>query len=352
MCPVDSMDYDYDTIVVGAGTGGLSAGAALKEAGANYLVLDKKDEIGLPVRSTGAVSMEWVKKIGMPTDSSIVTSTISSVQFRTDRGRNISLTYDHPIGIVYDFTKYEKFLAEKFRGNLNLKLQTRVNSVEGHTVETQDGKLTAQNIIMAAGPQSAFGEKLDRNNFLVAYEELRELPRREDFDMNLWFSDMAPGGYFWDFADSESTRKIGVCFNPITNAKPKDVLARFTEKFSEVDGRCLHTMAHQIPLSKPLDTVVKGNTLFVGDMVNAVLNSTAGGLQGAFWTGKEAAKAAVDGNPSGYQDTWDMEIKPWLMKHHNLHRRMHRKGARSIGNLMTLGRMMPLSLKKRVFGGL
>ena len=58
------MTYDYDAIVIGAGTGGLAAGIGLKQGGKNYLILDKKDEIGLPVRSTGAVSMEWVKKIG------------------------------------------------------------------------------------------------------------------------------------------------------------------------------------------------------------------------------------------------------------------------------------------------
>lgn len=346
------MDYDYDAIVVGAGTGGLSAGAHLKEAGMKYLIIDKKEEIGLPVRSTGAVSMEWVKKIGMPTEGSIVTSTISSVQFRTDRGKKIALTYDHPIGLVYDFTKYEKYLSEQFKGPLNLKMNTRVNSVSDHAVETQDGTFTSKYIIMAAGPQSSFGEKLDRNNVLVAYEEMRELPRRDDFEMNLWFSDLAPGGYFWDFADSENTRKIGVCFNPVTSARPSEVLKKFTEKFPEVKGKCLHTMAHQIPLARPLDSVVKENRMFVGDMVNAVLNSTAGGLQGAFWTGKAAGLAVASDNPVQYQDTWDMEIKPWLMKHHNLHRRMHKRGARSIGNLMTLGKLMPLSMKKRVFGGL
>jgi len=40
------------------------------------------------------------------------------------------------------------------------------------------------------------------------------------------------------------------------------------------------------------------------------------------------------------------------MKHHNLHRKMHRKGSKSIGNLMLLAKMMPKSMKKKVFGGL
>lgn len=346
------MTYDYDTIVIGAGTGGLAAGIALKQGGSNYIILDKKDEIGLPVRSTGAVSMEWVKRIGMPTDGDIVRSMINSILFRTDTGKSISLKYDHPVGLVYDFTTYEKYLSREFAGDLNIQLKTRVTSVEGNEVKTDKETLTAKNIVMAAGPQSTFGEKLPRDNFLVAYEEIRELPSRDDYEMILWFSDSAPGGYFWDFADTDNTRKIGVCYFPLNSSKPKDVLARFTEMFPEVKGKQLSTIAHQIPLGPPLKTVIRENRFYVGDMVNAVLNTTAGGLQGAFWSGMEAGKAAIKNDPASYQKVWETEIMPWLTKHHDLHRRMNRNGAKSIGRLMTMAKFMPKSVQKKVFGGL
>ncbi len=346
------MTFDYDAIVIGAGTGGLSAGIALKQGGAKYIILDKKEEVGLPVRSTGAVSMEWVKRIGMPTDDSIVRSLINGIDFRTDRGKKISLTYDHPVGLVYDFTTYEKYLAEKMAGKLDINMKTRVTSVEGNVVTTEDGEMSARHIIMAAGPQSSFGDKLSRDNVLVAYEEVRELPRRDDFEMILWFSDNAPGGYFWDFADTDNTRKIGVCYYPLSPSRPKDVLANFTKMFPEVDGRPISTIAHQIPLGAPAETVVKDNRLFVGDMINAVLNTTAGGLQGAFWSGMEAGKAVVNNEPAQYQKAWDEKIKPWLLKHHELHRKMHKNGAKSIGRLMSMAKIMPKSVQKRVFGGL
>ena len=346
------MENDYDAVIVGAGTGGLSAGIALKKAGKSYIILDRKKEIGLPVRSTGAVSLEWVKRIGMPTDESIIASKIFAMKFQTDRGRSISLSFDKPVGFVYDFTKYEKYLSRDFAGELNIKLETQVLSVDGSTVKTASEEYHGKNIVMASGPQSTFGQKLDKNNVLVAYEETRELPKRDDFQMILWFSDMAPGGYFWDFADSDSTRKIGVCYYPLNGEQPKNVLEKFTHKFPEVDGKMLHTMAHQIPLSRPSDKVTEGNRLYVGDMVNAVLNTTAGGLQGAFWTGKYAGEAISRGDLEIYQKGWDTEIKPWLMKHHNLHRKMHKNGAKSIGNLMLIAKMMPKSMKKKVFGGL
>lgn len=346
------MKYDYDAIVIGAGTGGLSAGAALQEGGASYIILDKKEEIGLPVRSTGAVSMEWVKRIGMPTNSKIVRSMINAIKFQTDTGKSISLSYDHPVGLVYDFTTYEKFLSSEIAGDLNIKLRTRVTSVNGNEVVTGGETLTARNIVMAAGPQSTFGEKLSRNSVLVAYEEIRELPKRDDFEMLLWFSDNAPGGYFWDFADTDHTRKIGVCYYPVNSARPQDVLEDFTSNFPEVEGKKLSTIAHQIPLGAPAETVIQENRLYVGDMINAVLNTTAGGLQGAFWSGRAAGKSIVNEKISDYQGVWSNEIRPWLMKHHELHRRMHRKGAKSIGRLMTMAKFMPKSVQKKVFGGL
>ncbi len=342
----------FDAVIVGAGTAGLSAGIALKRSRKNYVILDRKGEIGLPVRSTGAVSLMWVDRIGMPRDPKIVSSEISGISFRTDTGKDVSLQYDRPVGLVYDFTKYEKFLADEMEGALNYRLKTSVNFVEGSVVHTSDGDIEADHIIYAAGPQSAFGRKLGKSEALVAYEETRELPPRKDFQMVLWFSDLVPGGYVWDFAESPTTRKVGVCYYPLKASQPKAVLDEFTRRFPEVDGKMQHTMAHQIPLTEPAATVVNGKSYYTGDMVNAVLNTTAGGLQGAFWSGYSAGIAAAKNDPSYYQKKWDEEIRPWLMKHHRLHGRMHRKGVRSVEKLMTLSKLMPMSIKKRVFGGL
>ncbi|MHB8360496.1 MAG: geranylgeranyl reductase family protein, partial [Thermoplasmataceae archaeon] len=194
--------------------------------------------------------------------------------------------------------------------------------------------------------------KLGKTQALVAYEETRELPKRDDFQMILWFSNMAPGGYFWDFAESDTTRKIGVCYYPIEASQPKNVLEKFTNKFPEVQGKMLHSMAHQIPLTEPSKNVIDGNKMMVGDMVNAVLNTTAGGLQGAFWSGKEAGKAAVENDPTLYQKAWSSDIYPWLRRHNELHKKIHKKGEKSVAMYITLAKFMPKSMKKRVFGGL
>lgn len=342
----------YDAVILGAGTSGLAAGSALEKAGKSYIIIDAKDEIGKPVRSTGAVSAEWVNRIGMPKDPSILCSDIKKIKFATDLGRSVKLRYDNSVGYVYDFEKYEKFLADKFSGKLNVQMRTKVLEISDNTVQTDNGTFSADYIVMALGPQSRFGKKLDRQNVLVAYEEIRKAPKRDDFDMILWFTDMAPGGYVWDFPNDNNSRKIGVCYYPDPSKKPKDVLAAFTERYPEIKGEMEETMAHQIPLGRPDDVVISGNRAYVGDMVNAVLNTTAGGLQGAFWSGLEAGRAIAAGDLSLYQQKWDQEIKPWLMRHHNIHRFMHKNGVRSINRLMLYSKFMTKSRKKKVFAGL
>lgn len=345
-------DPDYGTVIVGGGTAGLAAGSVLNRNNSSYIILDKKEEIGLPVRSTGAVSLEWVRRIGMPEDPSIVASEIRNMSFRTTAGKRIDLNFDHPVGLVYDFTRYEKYLSEKFSGKLNIKMNTRILEATANSVKTDDETISSENVILASGPQSNLGTKLSKTEALVAYEETRSLDPRDDFQMILWFSDLAPGGYFWDFADSKNTRKIGVCYYPVNGKAPSKVLEEFTKMNPEVSGDIVHTMAHQIPLSKPADIVSRDGMYLTGDMINAVLNTTAGGLQGAFWSGKEAGNSVLSGGIPRYQQVWHAEIRPWLMKHHELHGKIHKKGEKSVGTYIRLAKLMPKSMQIKVFGGL
>ena len=63
-------------------------------------------------------------------------------------------------------------------------------------------------------------------------------------------------------------------------------------------------------------------TCYTEDVLNAVLNTTPGGLQGELWTDKYAGGAAVMDNPLHYQKIWDQDITHWNVfgKSHQLRR--------------------------------
>ena len=49
------MEYDHDVIIVGAGPAGLNAGYYSALSGADVLIVDKKTELGKPVRCAEAI---------------------------------------------------------------------------------------------------------------------------------------------------------------------------------------------------------------------------------------------------------------------------------------------------------
>lgn len=308
---------DYDTIIIGAGTAGLSAGRVLHDSGKSYVIIDSKDRIGVPVRSTGGISEYFIHKLKMPLNNDIVSARIRSVGIQNDDGDLTVLRYDHDVGYVYNFTKYEEYLA---RG-LNIELNTRVLKIAHDGVNTTTGKVTARNIIVAAGPTTSLVPRYLKppdTDLIVGYEETRKLPPRKDFDISIWLSRYSPGGYVWDFPDMNNLRRIGIGVVKQSQQNPISALNGFTKDHPELIGDIHHTISHLIPVAHPPKRVVFGNIMIIGDAASSVFASTGGGLQGATWSGQLAGNAASMGNPEIYQQEWKSVLYPILLNHYRI----------------------------------
>lgn len=309
--------FDYDTVIVGAGTAGLSAGRILQESGKNYIILDSKERIGVPIRSTGGISEYFVHKLKMPVNDEIVSARIRSVGIQNDDGDLTVMRYNHDVGYVYDFTKYEQYLAK----GLNTELNTRVLKIAHNEIGTTQGNVTARNIIIASGPTTSLTSmkmKPQDIDMIVGYEETRKLPPRADFDISFWLSRHAPGGYVWDFPDRNNLRRIGIGVVKQSRESPVSALGDFTRDHPELAGEVHHTISHLIPVAHPPSKVVFGNIMIVGDAASSVFASTGGGLQGATWSGQLAGKAASMDNPEMYQREWRSELYPVLLDHYRI----------------------------------
>ena len=56
---------EYDVVVVGAGPGGTSAGRFAAQGGARTLIIEKRQEIGVPVRCGEGIARIWLDEIGL-----------------------------------------------------------------------------------------------------------------------------------------------------------------------------------------------------------------------------------------------------------------------------------------------
>lgn len=321
-------------IIIGAGTSGLSAGRIFNDYDKEYLILDAKEEIGKPIRSTGAVSKHFIQKLGMPFNWNIIAAKISSAKLTNDDGKYTLLRFDEPVGYLYDFTEYEKFLG---RG-LNIQLNERVTSIDGNIVRTEGGRYEADNVIIATGTNQKFSHHDSLMNsyqpLIMGYQETRKLPKRSDSDLVVWFSNYAQGGYIWDFPGNRETRKIGIVLAMNNGISPKNRLREFTRLHEELDGKVEQIISHRLSVGVPPANVVFKNRLYVGDAARSCFATTGGGLQGAFWSGKEAALSIVSGDAKGYQNFWDNELRPLLNKHYRIARLMYRNGTKKFNSLL------------------
>jgi len=330
------------TLIIGAGTAGLSCGRTLETSGEDYLIVDSKKEIGRPYRSTYGISTYWVNKYGMPGNGEggdgVVASYIDSIRLETDE-RHYDIDFGRHVGIVYDPAKYEPSIA---RG-LNIQMQTAVTSIRDGMAFLSDGSsIKADNIVVAAGPTSHLIPKTPeyqypRTEWIAAYEESRKLPKRTDVDLVLHFSDTyAPGGYVWDFPSNNGLRRIGIGIAQAIHRRPVDMLHAFDAVRPEQIGDVDHTISHVIPLCPPPRTVVFGNVAYIGESARTTFASTGGGLQGAWHSGMLCGKAIADGNMKKYQKMWSSELYGVLRRHYKIKNAMYKIGQDGMNELLSI----------------
>lgn len=330
------MAESHEVVVIGLGTAGLSACKVLDERGIDYIGLDSKKEIGKPVRSTGGVANLFVERFGMPNDDSVVAKRIRSVKIVDESGESWRLEYDHPVGLIYDFTKYENAIL---KNRDRVRMNTRVKGIwqtgdHGRgpynlEVDGETGSYMARYVIDATGPISNIymddrDYELPDAEVIAAYEETRYTPEPRDSDVILYFDHTyAPGGYLWDFADTDGRRRIGLGVVKTAKANLRNSLNAFSDLHPEMKGDVDHTIGHQIALAPPPRRVAFGNWLIAGEAARTTFASTGGGLQMAYKSGMEAAMAVANRNPRQYQRVWDGEIRPILRRHYRVKQLMY-----------------------------
>ncbi|HEY7848754.1 MAG TPA: NAD(P)/FAD-dependent oxidoreductase, partial [Ktedonobacterales bacterium] len=97
----------YDVLIVGGGPAGLSAAEAAAKAGARVAVLERRNEIGYPVHTSGGSWISDMRAIGIPAD---LYYPIRTVTFLSPK-RSMQFDYDDPVCCVLDVRGVYQHLA-------------------------------------------------------------------------------------------------------------------------------------------------------------------------------------------------------------------------------------------------
>ncbi len=342
---------DYDVVVVGAGPAGSMTAKWAAKSGAKVLMLEKRQEVGSPVRCGEGISRSWLDSVGVKLDSKSVARQVKGAKIVAPNGAVFYLSEKmagNEVGIVIDRVFFDKLLAKdavKAGADLQLKssaikLLKKGEKVTGVKVksfgETRD--VTCGCVVGADGYESNVGRWAGINTNLAPRDitscfqyRLTNINHDPDY-CEFILGSKAPGGYIWIFPKDEDTANVGIGMQ-LTKLKDPAEVKKHLDKFIQNDprlrkGRALEMVSGAVSICAPIDKTVSDGILLVGDAARQIDPITGGGISNSCKAGKVAGevlgKASKERNFSadslrryekGWRDLLENQLyRNWMAK--------------------------------------
>lgn len=336
------MKSRYDVIVVGAGPGGSITAKTCAEAGLEVLLIEKRQEIGDPVRCAEGLGKEGLLRHIQP-DRRWIAAEVKGSRILAPDGTEIKMSEEASSGKAgynLDRKVFDRALAQKAAmAGSDVMVKTRAigllrknGSISGinamYMGETHEIK--ADIVIGADGVESKVGRwggidtclrPADINTctqFLVSNIEAGEYNK---FFMGEKY---APGGYLWLFPKGEHMANVGlgIIGSKCGNVRPISLLHKFMETYMP-QGKIIEVVVGGVPVCGPIERTVADNLILVGDAARQSDPLTGGGIINAMDAGKIAGEVCIRAKDledysvkilKEYEDRWRSTIGKELSK--------------------------------------
>jgi digeranylgeranylglycerophospholipid reductase len=314
------MREDYDVIVVGAGPAG-SVAALNAAADSDVLLIEKRPEIGAPVRCAEAVPLVETpfvfhtsfEKYVKP-DKKWVASEVKGVRATAPDGTIVEVSGEmfgkgDPLGIVLERKLFDRQLAkDAARSGAHVAVRTRATGLILEDGAVRGVKLSrlgeefdvrAKLVIGADGVESQVGRWAGINTTL----KLKDIESCAQYHMqnvelmdntlDFYFGSSAPSGYAWAFPKGDGAGNIGlgVLGSKLSGKRPLAYLDEFVaQRFP--DGKPVELMMGACPVSGALSHIVGNGLMLVGDAAHHTEPITGGGIMAALQSGTIAGQVA------------------------------------------------------------
>ncbi len=351
----------YDVVVIGAGPGGSLAAKTSAENGLSVLLVEKRQEIGAPVRCAEGIGKKDLERFVEVKKKFIAAEVVGAKIYAPD-GTEITLAEEmagNEVGYVLERKIFDRHLAKlAAKAGADVIVKTTAIGMK----RTKDGvrvrlrrmgeefEVECKIVIGADGVESRVGKwagidttlKLDEIESCVQY-----LMTGIDFDpeyCHFWFGNkIAPGGYVWLFPKGNGSANVGIGVMPsMAERHPKAYLDEFVEERYQ-NGKIVEVVAGAVPVKGEIETAVADNVMLVGDAARHADPITGGGIANAmkagYYAGLVAAEAVRKGDCSAktlrkYDDLWKKDFGRELAKKRKIQQKLLKMDDETLNKIM------------------
>ena len=310
------MELDIDVLVVGAGPAGSTAARHAALGGARTLMIEKRSEIGTPVRCGEGVAKRWLDEVGLEPSPRFIAHEVDGAKVVAPDGTTLVVDEaraGNECGYVLERDLFDRHLA-KLAAKAGARIRIRTSAIG---LLREDGRIVgarcegmagmfdvrAKVVIGADGVESQVGRWAGlgrplRTRDIDACLQYTMVgidgdPRLNEFHLGSW----APGGYAWVFWKGEGIANVGLGVNLSMlkdKAETKGYLDRFIARHPALaKGEVLEEVAGMVSVSLPLERTGMPGLLLVGDAARMIDPVTGGGILNGCLTGKYAGETAA-----------------------------------------------------------
>jgi len=315
------------------------------EAGLDVFLLEKRQEIGEPIRCAEGVSIRSELKELIDVEPSWISTEIQGARMHSPNGDSIFTTgvKGEGGGYILDRKIFDRGLVTRAaRSGALVMVKTRATGLtrkDGQIIvsavcQGERLQIEAPLVIGADGVESkvarwaGMDSKMKPEDIMVCAQFL-VLDEGIDPDYcEFFFGNLiAPGGYIWIFPKGDGRANVGIGLQGSRSGPgmPVRLLESFIQKRMP-KAKVLQMMAGGIPTSGPMKSITSDGVMLVGDAAHQSDPLTGGGIINAMRAGVLAGQAAAravsteDASQAAlreYEGRWKSSFGKQLVKSYN-----------------------------------
>src|SRR5579883_3342844 len=306
------MPDDYNVLIVGGGPAGLAAAESAAKQGVHVLVLERQNEIGYPIHTSGGSWISDMKALSVPEQ---LYHPITNVVFLSPQ-REVSLHYNPAVACVVDVRGLYQHLAQRaITAGATLRMRHTVEQtlmegdrIVGVTAKNHVGErvklrsavtIDASGFSRHVGVRAGMGAAFHRYGYGAEYDLYAPNYPQDELYL-IMGSQFAPRGYAWAFPRGNGRVRLGVgVLHPDCEEDARGYLdsimrdlPQLVDKFRDASPIEYHTGL--FPSEGPLERFSRDGLLLAGDAAGHGSTLVGEGIRFAIYSGQMAGAVAAE----------------------------------------------------------